>query len=154
MRFWYFILVIGIIFSLERLLPFIFFRPVLVFPVFVILYLLTSVNFSRDLTRVVATSLLFDVFSGYPFGYFTLAIIILGLSIYFVKKQFIIMRGWSYVWGIFFFFLFIIEFLAFSMFRVPYSYFLKQLPIILIENLAIYLAMLLIFKKTNLLVTK
>lgn len=154
MRVWQFILVIAVIFFAERLLPFLFFRPMFIFPVFVILFLLASDDFGRDIIRVIIASLFFDLFSGFSLGYFTLAITVMGVSVYFIKKQFMVVSGWSYIWGILFFCLLIIEFLAMSSVLISRSYLLEKLPVILLEGVVLYLVMLVIFKKMRLILTK
>lgn len=139
---------------MERLLPFIFFRPIFIFPIFVILYLLVSADFGRDIARIIIASLFFDLFSGFPLGYLTLVMIIIGISIFLIKKQFMIVSGWFHIWGILFFCFLIIEFLTISSILVSPPYLLEKMPMILLESVGLYLVMLIMFKKMKLILLK
>jgi hypothetical protein len=74
--------------------------PIFIFPVFVIIFLLTRPTFAsqnlggqasksdtREISYIAVTAIVFDFFSGYTFGFSTLAILIIDLAIFFFKTR-------------------------------------------------------------------
>jgi len=82
----FFVIGSAVIFVVERVLPALTSWPVFIFPVFVILFMLTSKNDARDLTLVASSSIVFDLFSGSSFGSFTLIMLAVCLMIYLFKN--------------------------------------------------------------------
>ena len=70
--------------------------PIFIFPVFVILFTLAVSVGKQDLFYVVAASLIFDFFSGFRFGMFTLTILAVLLSIHLFKNQISVSPGPSF----------------------------------------------------------
>ena len=87
-RLQFFIITSVVIFVLERVLPALFPSPIFIFPVFAILFLLTSKHDADELVYVIIAALFFDFFSGYRFGFMTLAILAVALAMYFFKTRF------------------------------------------------------------------
>lgn len=81
----FFIIAIPVIFFLEHLHPLVR-RPLFVFPVFIILFILISRRSSGNLGYVVASSLIFDIFSGFAFGWLTGAVLAVYLTALAIKK--------------------------------------------------------------------
>lgn len=83
----FFIIGSAVIFLLERALPALTSWPLLLFPVFAILFLLTSKNDAGEFVYVIITALIFDFFSGYIFGIFTFAVLAMALGIFLFKTR-------------------------------------------------------------------
>ncbi|MGD0976967.1 MAG: hypothetical protein ABR875_01575 [Minisyncoccia bacterium] len=148
MRLWRFIIIVGIIFILERTLPFFWSGSIFIFPVFAILYLVSSKKFSHDIPRIFFASLLFDVFSGFSFGIYTLAILATGLLIYIGKKRFVLGER-SVIFGFIFTLLFVIIFFGMFSFELPLKYILSRLPAAIIESSIIYAILYIIMKRVR-----
>lgn len=86
-RLQFFITSSAVIFLLERILPSLISVQIFFFPVFVILFILTSRDEARELSYIVIPSIFFDVFAGFYFGLFTGSILILYLLICLFKKM-------------------------------------------------------------------
>lgn len=89
----FFIIISAVVFVLERILPLVTNWPVFIFPVFVIIFLLTSRHDADELVYVIPVALIFDFFSGYGFGFTTIAIMAIALLIYFFKTRFSVEPG-------------------------------------------------------------
>lgn len=77
-----------VLFLLERILPTLIYWPVFIFPVFVILFMLTSRNGAREIPYIVVISLVFDFFSGYHYGFMIIIILFIVSAIIFFKTYF------------------------------------------------------------------
>ena len=84
----FFVITSIVIFFLERVLPALVPWPIFIFPVFTILFMLTSKNDIREISYIAVVALIFDFFSGYRFGFMTLAILAVALAIFFFKTRF------------------------------------------------------------------
>ncbi len=82
---YFFIISAVIIFVLEWFQPLVHY-PFFLFPVFVVPFLLLSRDNVSDLLPVVLASLFFDFFSGFRFGFSTLVILGIFLSIHLIKN--------------------------------------------------------------------
>lgn len=89
----FFIIISATVFILERILLLVTNWPVFIFPVFVIIFLLTSRHDAYELVYVVPLALIFDFLSGYGFGFTTIAILAVALLIYFFKTRFNVEPG-------------------------------------------------------------
>lgn len=56
------------------------------FPLLMLYYLITAADLAQALVIIIPIALLFDGFSGYPFGMLTLAILLVGLIIFLGRK--------------------------------------------------------------------
>lgn len=137
MCFWKFIAVVGIIFFLERILPFFIPFSAAIFPAFFIVFLFFSKNIWHDLIMILIVAVLFDLFSGFTFGYFTMALALVGITMYFIKKR-LMMLSESYLFGLIFVLIFIIEFLAIHLIKLSLSHILERLLINLAEGAIVY----------------
>jgi len=92
-----------------------------------------SKNFPSDFGRIVAASLLFDVFSGLPLGVFTVSIVGLGGLIYLVRRlAFADMNGvMFYVYLVIFAVVYPFAFLYF----LPFGYIVSRLVYVVMEAL-------------------
>ncbi len=61
---------------------------IFIFPVFVIIFLLTSKRDGEELVYVMIAAFIFDFFSGYRFGFMTFVILVIALAIYLFKTRF------------------------------------------------------------------
>jgi len=82
-----FFLFVVALFVIERVFQAVFNFPIFVFPVFVILLILHSQKEERDIVGIILVSLIFDFFSGFNFGIYTLAIFLVCVTIYFLKTR-------------------------------------------------------------------
>jgi len=146
MRLWKFIIVLLIIFALERLLPFLIPARLAIFPVFAVFYLISSHEFNRDFWRIILVSFFFDPFSGLVFGFFALSVAVVGLSIYFAKKYFKIVNP-SFFSSLIIILFFLTEYFMISLINFRDYRMLLKLPLTLAENAIIFLVLALIFKK-------
>lgn len=126
----------AVIFLLERALPALTNLPLFFFPVFVILFFLTSKNHIADLPYVAVAALFFDFFSGYRFGFFTAAILTTCLLMHLFKSR-ISVNTQSFFSLFFYSLFFIFGFLILLSFQ-PRLFMISWLPI-LIETVAISL---------------
>lgn len=144
MNIWRYILICAIIFFFERILPFFIPFSTSIFPVFAIYLLIISQNYGQDLIRLIVASVFFDVFSGLPFGYFTLALIIVSWLIYLAKRQLKIGRN-SFISSAFFLIIFSVSYLAMFASQIPILSIVSKLPAI-VGQYAIAFAILYFFK--------
>ncbi len=84
----FFIIVSAMIFLLERVLPTLVSWPIFIFPVFAILFLLTSKNDVNEFVYVVIAAFIFDPFSGYSFGTVTVVTFVIIAAIFWFKASF------------------------------------------------------------------
>lgn len=84
----FFLITTAVIFVTERFLPLLTHWPLFIFPVFAIMFALTAPNDAKNFKEILIASLIFDPFSGYRFGFFTIAIILLMSLIIVFKTRF------------------------------------------------------------------
>ncbi|MBI2062944.1 MAG: hypothetical protein HYT61_01735 [Candidatus Yanofskybacteria bacterium] len=87
-RFKFFLITSAAIFFMERFLPTLASWPVFIYPIFVVIFMLSCKNNTGELSYIVAVSFVFDFFSGYRLGFFTFAILFLALAIFLFKTRF------------------------------------------------------------------
>ena len=75
------------IFVVERFLPAIINWPIFIFLIFVILFMLTSKDEARDLFYIAIASIFFDLFSGFRFGFFVIALLLVSLCVHLFKNR-------------------------------------------------------------------
>lgn len=84
----FFIIASAIIFIVERILQSAVYWPVLIFPIFAVLFILVNSDDATGLFFVAGASIVFDFFSGFKLGVFTLAILAAYLLAHLFKKYF------------------------------------------------------------------
>lgn len=130
---WYqFLIAVSSIFLAERLLPF------SIYPFFTIFVLLRSSVFKQDFTRIMLVSPVFDLFSGFNFGFFSLVILFLALSIKLVGKLLTFTSQSGFItyltWLIF-----TVETILLFMIKISPPFLLNRWPVILSQALAVFL---------------
>ena len=137
------------IFALERALPAMTSWPVFIFPVFVILFMLTrpphsymsvgaSKNNAADLSYITIASLFFDFFSSFRFGFFTLTILAVSVSIYLFKIRFSV-GSTSFFSTLIYSLIFVFEFFVLLSTKSNLQLVVTQIPIIIVETMTILL---------------
>lgn len=139
----FFVIGSAVIFVLERALPALISWPLFLFPVFAVLFLLTSKSDAADLPYVAAASIFFDFFSGRQFGFFTLTLMTICLSIYLFKGR-INTNAESFFSLFFYSLIFVFGFLLLLSFQLSFQPwpFIISWPPILTETTAISLIIL------------
>lgn len=112
--------------------------PVFIFPVFVILFMLTSKNDTGELPYVAVASLIFDFFSGYRFGFFTFAILAVVLAIFLFKTRFNVDPRSLFSLAVYTL-LFIFAYFATLLIKSDLRLMISQAPVIIIQAMAIFL---------------
>jgi hypothetical protein len=140
MKYWRLFFAILAIFIFERLLPFVSPFPVFIYPIFLVFYLLNSSKFSRDFMILFFVSIFFDLFSGYSFGYFTIAMVTMSGIIFYGKKQFMT-NNHPVFSGISFIAIFILLYFGCILYLIPSMNLIDQLPILLISSFLVYFIM-------------
>ena len=133
----FFIIGSAVIFLLERGLPALTNWPFFIFPVFVILFMLVSCNNAADLPHVTVATLLFDFFSGYPFGFFTIAILGLAVAIFIFKSRFNV-EPTSFIPLAIYSLLFVFAYFVIVSIKSKSAILLSQVPIIITETLIVF----------------
>ncbi len=87
-RIGFFLVTSAAILFLERILSALTHWPIFIFPVFVFLFMLSSKRDVDESLYVIGVSFIFDFFSGYHFGFFTLVITFMTVAIFFFKTRF------------------------------------------------------------------
>lgn len=147
-RWYYFLVIVLVIFLAERLLPATGLVSISLFPLFAIILLLRSQNYVTDFWRVVISGLIFDGFSGFGFGFLTLIIFLLGLTIYLARNELAISQR-SWFSSLTFFILFVIEYQALFLLKSPRHYLIASLPAALAYSLIFYWLLTWVLKKTT-----
>ena len=155
----FFIVTSAIIFVIERVLPTLVSWPIFIFPVFVILFMLTRPTFVsqnlggqasksdvREISYVAIATLVFDFFSGYYFGFFTIAMLVVVLAIFFFKTRFNINPQSFFPLAIY---TLIFTFVYFALLSIKSDprLILTQAPVIVAETLILFLVFNLAFHK-------
>lgn len=144
----FFIIASVVIFVVERVLPMLVFWPVFIFPVFAILFMLTSRNDFHDLLYVIAASIFFDFFSGLTLGFMTLAILVVCLSI-FLAKKFISIDGHSAISTFAFGLIFTAEYILLFSFGSSIGAILQNWLFILIETTILSIVFIFLFRRVK-----
>ena len=144
----FFIIGSAVIFLLERALPALTSWPVFIFPVFVILFMLVSRNNAADLPYITIAAIIFDFFSGYPFGFFTIAILGLVAAIFIFKSRFNV-EPTSFISLAIYLLLFVFAYFALVSIKSNSAILLSQAPVIIIETLIIFALFVLAARLTN-----
>lgn len=144
----FFLISSAIIFLLERILPTLTSWPVFIFPVFIILFILTSKSDTDELVYVPAASLFFDFFSGYRFGFFTLAVLTVVLAIFLFKTRFNVSRQSLFSLVIY---TFIFTFAYFAIISIMSSprFLIDQAYTIMVEVIVVFIMFNLVFHKVG-----
>lgn len=142
----YFIFILAVIFLLERLLPMTGLRPVSLFPLFAVIFLLRSRDFPRDFSWLAASSLFFDLFSGFEFGIFSLVILLVAWTIYLARRYLLINKASLLSLAILYLF-FVSEYLAVFWFQFPQPYLISNIFYTLIWAAAFYFLTVLVLGK-------
>lgn len=129
----FFIISSAIIFVLERIFQPLFSFPVFIFPVFVVLLGLLSVgDILAYLPHVAIAVLCFDFFSGLPFGWFTIAMLAVFLTIY-LARSFLNINNGSLIFTAVLYLVFIFEYFFLLSVRVSPRFVISQIVVIAAE---------------------
>jgi hypothetical protein len=136
-----------IIFILERVLQPLFSFPVFIFPVFVVLLGLLSVgDILAYLPHVAIAALCFDFFSGLPFGWMTIAMLAIFLTIY-LARNFLNITSGSLIFTVILYLVFITEYFFLLSIRVSPRFVISQAPLILAEAIILLIPVKLLLQK-------
>ncbi len=145
----FFIISSAIIFVLERVLQPLFSFPIFIFPVFIVLFgLLNAGDILAYLPHVAIAALFFDFFSGLPFGWFTIAILAVFLTIYLARSFLNIGRG-SFIFTAVLYLVFIAEYFFLLSIRISPRFVISQAPLIFIEAVTLFIFMRVMFIKAS-----
>lgn len=147
-RWHHFVIITVSIFVIERLLPMSGLRIPALFPLFAITFLWRSRDIMRDFNWLIAPTLIFDLFSGFEFGIFTLAILLTAGTIYLIKKNFGTNQS-SILLSTPFFIFFLFEYLIIYWFKFSWAYFSTNIFYILIYSLGFYFMLSLILRRIS-----
>ena len=143
----FFIISSVIIFVLERVLSAVVPWPVFIFPVFTILFGLSIAgDILAYLPHIAIAALFFDFFSGLPFGWFTIAILVVFLTIY-LARNFLSVGGESLIFALVFSLIFIFEHFFLLSIKTSPRLVISQAPLILFESVILLIFMRVIFRK-------
>lgn len=125
-----------LLFLLELALPPLLAIGWLIFPVFAVFYLLKSPDLARDSPGVLGAGLVFDAFSGLRFGWYSLLLGAVVVSVFLTQRWLAINR--QSFWSVAFYtLLFLVEFTLLTAVALGGHYRLAQLPVILSEDILI-----------------
>lgn len=142
----YFIFILAVIFLGERLWPMTGLDPLFLFPLFAVVFLLRSRDFSRDFGWLAAPSLFFDLFSGFEFGIFSLVILFVAWTIY-LARRYLAINQTSILSLVILYLFFVGEYLAVFWFQFPQPYLISNIFYILIWAAAFYFLVALVLEK-------
>ena len=147
-RLQFFIIGSAVIFLLERVLPVLASWPLFIFPVFIILFMLTSKSDADELVYVFAASFIFDFFSGYRFSFFTFTIFAVVLAIFLFKTRFNVSRQSLFSLAIY---TFIFTFAYFAIISIKSSprFLIAQAYTIMAEVIVVFIMFNLAFRKVK-----
>ncbi len=129
----FFIISSAVIFILERVFQPLFSFPVFIFPFFIILFgLLSAGDILSYLPHVAIAALCFDFFPGLPFGWFTIAMLAVFLTIY-LARNFLNINSGSLVFTAVLYLVFIFEYFFLLSIRFSPRFVVSQAPLILTE---------------------
>lgn len=137
----------AIIFVLERTLSVVAPWPIFIFPVFVVLFGLSSAGgILAYLPQVAVVALFFDFFSGLTFGFMTIAILAVFLTIY-LAKTFFNVDGKSPIILFAVSLVFLVEYFLILSIKISPRALVPQAPIILVETVVLFILMKFFFGK-------
>lgn len=143
----FFIISSAIVFILERVLQPLFSFPIFLFPVFIILFgLLSAGDILAYLPHVAIAALFFDFFSGLPFGWFTIAMLAVFLTIY-LARSFLNISGGSFIFTTVLYLVFIAEYFFLLSIRVSPRFVISQITIISVEAVILLIPAKFLFQK-------
>ncbi|MEK7151249.1 MAG: hypothetical protein AAB784_00850 [Patescibacteria group bacterium] len=145
-RLQFFAVILTVIFVIERILSMLISWPIFIFPIFIILFLLTSKNDTDELSYVVGATLFFDFFSGFTFGLLTIATFAVSLIIHFLKNRLNINRQ-SVVSLLIFSLIFIFIYFAILSIALNSRLIINQFLTILIETIIMLLVFIIAFSR-------
>lgn len=136
-----------IIFILERVLQPLFSFPIFIFPVFIVLFgLLSAGDILTYLPHVTIAALCFDFFSGLPFGWMTIAMLAIFLTIY-LARNFLNITSGSLIFTVILYLVFITEYFFLLSIRVSPRFVISQAPLILAEAIILLIPVKLLLQK-------
>ena len=143
----FFIISSAIIFALERVLQPLFSLPIFIFPIFIVLFgLLSAGDILAYLPHVAIATLCFDFFSGLPFGWMTIAMLAVFLTIY-LARSFLNIRSGPLIFTAALYLFFIFEYFFLLSFRTSPHLVISQAPLILAESAILLILMKPLFRK-------
>ncbi len=145
-RGYHFVIIVGLIFLFDRLSPIMAIHFIYLFPIFTVMILLGSPKYIQDFQRLAIAGFIFDPFSGFTFGFFSLIIFTMGLTIYLARKQLSVDQN-SLFPSIIFFLIFMTEFHFLLAIKLPLNYLVTVLPETLGYSIIFYLLFFFTFQK-------
>mgnify|MGYP001574645566 CR=1 FL=1 len=143
----FFIISSAVIFVLERVLSIVVPWPIFIFPVFVVLFgLLSTGDILAYLPYVAVAAIFFDFFSGLPFGWFTIAMLAVFLTIY-LARNFLNISGGSLIFTAILCLIFIFEYFFLLSIRVSPRFVISQAAVIAAEAIILLIPMRFLFRK-------
>ncbi len=143
----FFIISSAIIFILERIFQPLFSFPIFIFPVFIVLFaLLSAGDILAYLPHVAIATLFFDFFSGLPFGWMTIAMLAVFLTIY-LARNFLNIHGGSLIFTAVLYLVFIFEYFFLLSIRFSPRFVISQTPLILAESVILLIPMKFLLQK-------
>lgn len=142
----FFIISSAIIFILERVLQPLFSFPIFIFPIFIILFgLLNAGDILAYLPHVAIAALFFDFFSGIPFGWLTIVMLAVFLTIY-LARNFLNISSGSLVFTAVLYLVFVFEYFFLLSIRTP-RLVISQIAIILAEAMILLIPVKFLIQK-------
>ncbi len=142
----FFIISSAIIFILEQVFQPLFSFPIFIFPVFIILFALSAHDILNYLPHIAVAALFFDFFSGLPFGWFTIAMLAVFLTIY-LARIFLNISGGRLIFAAVLYLVFVAEYFFLLSLRTPPRLVISQAPLILTEAIILLIPMKFFFRK-------
>ncbi|MEK7153989.1 MAG: hypothetical protein AAB792_00330, partial [Patescibacteria group bacterium] len=143
----FFIISSAVIFVLERVLSIVVPWPIFIFPVFVVLFgLLSTGDILAYLPYVAVAAIFFDFFSGLPFGWFTIAMLAVFLTIY-LAHHFLNIGSGSFVFTALLYLVFITEYFLLLSIRSSPRFVISQAAVIAAEAIILLIPMRFLFGK-------
>ena len=143
----FFIISSVIIFILERVLQPLFSFPVFIFPVFIVLFgLLSAGDILVYLPHVAIAALCFDFFSGLPFGWMTIAILAVFLTIY-LARSFLNISSGLLIFTVVLYLVFITEYFFLLSIRISPRFLISQIAFISVEAIILLIPVKFLLQK-------
>ena len=143
----FFIIFSVIIFVLERVFQPLFSFPVFIFPLFVIFFGLSAAgDILIYLPYLAIVALFFDFFSGLPFGWMIIAILIVFLTIHLARK-FLDITNRSLIYTATFYLIFVFEYFFLLSIKTSPHFLVSQSWFIMIESLILMVLFRFIFRR-------
>jgi hypothetical protein len=143
----FFIIFSAVIFVLERIFQPLFSFPIFIFPLFVIFFGLSAAgDMVKYLPCVAIAALFFDFFSGLPFGWMTIAILIVFLTMY-LARIFLDITGRPLIFTTAFYLVFVFEYFFLLSIRISPRFVISQTLFILAESIILLVLLKFLFRK-------